>query len=90
MGGNIGGATMNWFTPNEDKSQVITANTDVSMSEISAVFFTDSNGDAVDVAITIGGFATPFPLPAGTALGIDETTEVIQTDINCVMFAMGR
>lgn len=89
MSAGIGKETMNWFTPNEEICESVTANTNIDVTGISAVFFTDVNGDGIDVSVKIGSFATSFPLPSGVPLGIDDNTLVIQTDVDCVMFAMG-
>jgi len=89
MPASIQGKIQPWFTPNENLSKSVTASTDIDVSAITAVFFTDASGTSVDVALTYGSFATPFPIDSGVALGIDSSTDTIQVDIDCVMHAMG-
>ncbi|MFA6692029.1 MAG: hypothetical protein WCR98_08635 [Saccharofermentanales bacterium] len=83
MPASITGRVQPWFTINEALSDSVTASTNIDVSNISAVAF------SVDVEVTIGSLSTAFPLTAGTPLGIDSSTEKIQTDVDAFMFAMG-
>ena len=90
MPGSITGKTQPWFTVTEEKSGLVSADTDINVKHISAVMFTDAAGLAIDVNVKIGSLTTTIPIPAGTPLGIDDATSVIQSDVNAFMFAMGR
>jgi len=89
MPGSITGKTQPWFTPNQTLSTEVSLDTDINVENISAVFFTNTTGVAIDVELKIGGLATPFPLSAGVPIGIDDATKVIQVNADAFMFAMG-
>ena len=84
MATSIQGHIQPWFTINEIKSNAVLASTNIIVDEISAVAFD------VDVNITIESLGTAFPLTAGTAMGIDSSTNTIQVDVPAFMFAMGK
>jgi len=89
MPASITGKTQNWFTPNPLMSKTITAGESIKVSKISAIFCTDASGTGIDVKVTLQGFGTPFPIPAGTSLGIDSAVDEISIDTACTLFAMG-
>ena len=89
MPASITGKTQNWFTPNEFLSESVTADTNIDVERITAVFFTDALGVAIDVNVKIGSSTVTFPLPAGRALGIDDETLIIQSDVDGYLHGMG-
>ena len=83
MPSSLYGKIQPWFTINEHLSTSVLANTNIDVSKLTAIAFD------VDVLLTVGALPTAFSLPAGTPIGIDTSTSVVQTDVGAFMFAMG-
>ncbi len=79
-----------WFTPEPKNTKQVHPSNPVDATGLRAVFFTSVAGDPIDVKVTFEGESTPFPVAAGTALGLSTSTQKFTVDKSAIMFAMGR